>query len=301
MSTTITSITTPALHSARPDFFGTVRGELFKISRQWTTWIVLVLLTGIIFLPYLIRLTVSNTKDAINHDTLAFLYGDMSNNLAILRAFAGFALIILTARVIGLEYQLGTIRILLARGVGRLQLLSAKLLTMVIIALAIFVGGILLNLLLTLFVIGVTTGNLDALSKLTPGFWDDTRLYLLTVLASFGVTILMTTAVTVLGRSLSFGLSFGLSWFAADNLGTAIMGLAFEITHNDFWRNITAYFLGPNLNVMASQLLPIHVFTLGTSPLVNVDGTHTLVVTLVYAIIFLALAIVLTWRRDVKE
>src|SRR6266487_2243978 len=204
MSTTITSITTPALHSARPDFFGTVRGELFKISRQWTTWIVLVLLTGIIFLPYLIRLTVSNTKDAINHDTLAFLYGDMSNNLAILRAFAGFALIILTARVIGLEYQLGTIRVLLARGVGRLQLLSAKLLAIVIVALTLFAGGILLDGILTCALVAILTGSLNALNALTSTFWSNTWLYVLSVLISMGVTILLAAAVTVVGRSLSF-------------------------------------------------------------------------------------------------
>src|SRR2546429_1109115 len=67
------------------------------------------------------------------------------SGLAILRAFGGIFLIILTARVIGLEYQLGTIRILLARGVGRLQLLLVKLLTIVLVALLILVVGLLLN------------------------------------------------------------------------------------------------------------------------------------------------------------
>ena len=36
-------------------------------------------------------------------------------------------------------------------------------------------------------------------------------------------------------------------------------------------------------------------------PLVPVDGPHTLWVALVYAVIFATVALVLTWKRDVKE
>jgi zinc transporter ZupT len=118
-----------------------------------------------------------------------------------------------------------------------------------------------------------------------------------------GVTILLAAAVSVLGRSLSFGLTVAVAWFPADNLGTVIMLLANRLTHNDFWLNITGYFLGPNLNVMPTVVIadPKASFALGAPPLVQVDGTHTLLVTLVYALIFAVVAAVLTWRRDVKE
>ena len=53
-----------------------------------------------------------------------------------MRVFTSFFLLILTARVVGLEYQLGNIRVLLACGIGRLQLLFAKLLAVVVIALS---------------------------------------------------------------------------------------------------------------------------------------------------------------------
>jgi len=42
-------------------------------------------------------------------------------------------------------------------------------------------------------------------------------------------------------------------------------------------------------------------FSIGIPPQVDVDATHTLLVTLVYALIFAVTAIVLTWKRDVKE
>ena len=134
-----------------------------------------------------------------------------------------------------------------------------------------------------------------------PGLSDGWT-YILTLLINMGVTILLATAVSIVGRSLAFGLSVAVGWFAADNLGVIIMVLGYRLTHNDFWLNITTYFLGPNLNVMASQVIsPKRIGSIGIAPQASVNGTHTLLVALVYAIIFLAIAVVLLWRRDVKE
>ncbi len=289
------------VHSATPSFFGMLRGELFKVSRRWATWVMSVLLLGIICLPYLVRFTVPTVKDAIQKTPTAFFYTDMASNFAVLRVFTGFILIVLTAQVIGLEYQLGTIRVLLARGAGRLQLLAAKLLALTIIALLLFVVGILVNGLLSLAFVGILTGNFNALNGLPATFWADTRTYMLTILISMGATILMTTAASVLGRSLTIGLSTGLCWFAADNFGVIMMLLANRLTHNTFWTNVTAYFLGPNLNQMPTSLTAPFVLSIGIPPLVNVDGNHTLIVTLIYTLIFVVISIILTWRRDVKE
>ena len=61
MSTAVTTSAraehTLKLRNAKPSFFGTVRGEFFKIGRQWTNWIMLVLLLGVIVLPYIIEMT----------------------------------------------------------------------------------------------------------------------------------------------------------------------------------------------------------------------------------------------------
>jgi len=290
-----------ALHSSRPSFFGMLRGELFKVSRRWATWIMLVLLVGIICLPYLVRFTVPTVKNSIEHTPIPFFYSDMSSNLAVLRIFSGFILIVWTAQVIGLEYQLGTIRVLLSRGAGRLQLLGAKLLALIVLALLLFLGGVLLNIVLSLVFVQAIAGNLNALNNLPTSFWVDTRTYVLTVLISMGATILMTTAASVIGRSLTIGLSVALSWFAADNFGVIIMLLANRLTHNDFWTKVTAYLLGPNLNQMPVALTMPSVLSVGITPLVDVDGNHTLLVALVYSLVFVAIAVVLTRRRDVKE
>ena len=303
-----TTVTTPApagqiikIHSAKPSFFGILRGEFFKIRHQWITWIMLVLLLGAMVLPYIVESTAPNIKTQLLTAPLHFFYNQMSIGLSVLRVFTGIFLLIVTATAIGLEYQLGTIRVLLARGVGRLQLLSAKLLAVAIIALLLLVFGLLLNGLLTLALVAGLSGNLNALNSLTSTFWSDTWTYILTILLNMGVTILLATAVTVLFRSLSFGLSASLVWFPIDNIGIIFLVLAFRITHQDFWQNISAYFLGPNLNIMASALTSGRAESIGAQPLVQVDGTHTVVVALVYAVIFAVVAIILTWKRDVKE
>jgi len=303
MSAVMTSTTVgrTSLHTATPGFFGLVRGELFKIGKQWTTWIMLGLLVCVMALPNLVLMTVPSLKTNITAHPLDVLYRVSGIDLPVMRIFLGFFLLILTARVFGLEYQLGTIRILLGRGVGRLQLLSAKLLAVVLVALAVFVGALVYESIWSVILFLSAAGNLNVLSAATSTFWSDTGMFMVTVLISMGATILLAMAVTTIGRSLSFGLSAALSWFAIDNFGVIIMGLAFRLTGNDFWQNVTAYFLGPNLNVMQEVVVGSHPSSVGIPPSVPVDGTHTLVVTLVYSLIFAVVAVVLTWKRDVKE
>jgi ABC-2 type transport system permease protein len=299
--TTSTLAGRTSLHTATPSFFGLLSGELFKIRKQWTTWIMLALLACIMALPNLVIMSVSRVKTEVATVPLNALYRITGIDLPVMRVFIGFFLLILTARVFGLEYQLGTIRIILGRGVGRLQLLSAKLLAVVLVALAVFVASLLYESIWSVILFLGLAGNLNVLNAATSTFWSDTGMFMLTVLISMGATILLAMAVTTVGRSLSFGLSASLSWFAVDNFGVIIMALAFRLTGNDFWQNVTAYFLGPNLNLMQAVVVSSHPSPVGITPSVPIDGTHTLVVTLVYSLIFAVTAVVLTWRRDVKE
>lgn len=297
------------LHTARPSFFGLIRGEIFKVLHMWSTWITFVLLLLFISGPNLIILAQKTpafvVKDAMYYRH--FLFQEVEVNLGLLRVFAGFFLIILAANVFGREYQAGTIRVLLSRGVGRLQLLFAKLASVVLIALVVTAICLAISTLWFFLTISAReSGNADVYKYMDSEFWNNAWLYLLTVLISMGATILLTMALTAIGRSLSFGLSASLAWFPADNLLSVFMFLAYNLTNqNEFWLNITAYLLGPNLNYMPVAILPrqLQVSGIGTGPITKtpVDGTHTLLVTLVYAIIFLAIAIFLTWKRDVKE
>jgi ABC-2 type transport system permease protein len=232
---------------------------------------------------------------------LHFFYNSIGLNFFVLRVFIGFFLLILTASVFGREYQAGTIRVLLARGVGRVQLLWAKLAAVVVIALLALALGLLLNGIGMVVEMLVFQGNFNALQATNADFWHNTAVYVLTILISMGATILLAVALTAIGRSFVFGLSASLIFFPVDNIGTVFMRLGYRLTGNVFWNNITAYFLGPNLNQMVAAYVPNYFENEGVAPLVNVDATHTLVVAIVYAVIFLLVAVVLTWKRDVKE
>lgn len=308
MSATIaatTPIAASELHSAKPTFVGLVRGELFKISKQRATWILAVLLLGIICFPFLINFAARDVKDRLAFAPLDVLYRDLAENLLMLRIFSGTFLILVTARLIGMEYSGGTIRILLSRGVGRLQLLGAKLTAIGIVALGVLVFGVAIQFLLSLLQILLVAGNLDALKAANGTYWSDARTYVLTIALNMVVTILMATAVTVIGRSLAVGLSVGVAFFAVDNIGTIFLFLASRITGSNFWLLLSGDLLGPNLNAMSNRLLsaqadPAKVQALA-EPWVPVTGAHTILVACVWAVAFIVVAVVLTARRDVTE
>lgn len=296
-----------AVRTARPSFAGIVRGELFKIGRQRATWLLAVVLFAILCLPFLVAGAGSDLKDLIVQNPLQALYAIMGANLMVLRIFSGVFLVIVTSRLIGMEYSGGTIRILLARGVGRLELLGAKLLAATVVALGVLAAGIALDTVLSLLLVRGITGNLDILKALNANFWTDTCVSIGTVMLSMALTILMAAAVTVVARSLAGGMAASLSWFPADNIGVIFFLLGFRLTGNTFWTLVTGDLLGPNLNAMPGAVLPQRAFFAAApneglaTPLVPVSGGHTLLVCGLYMVVFIVAMVVPTWKRDVKE
>ena len=306
--------TAPAV---RPSFVGTLRGELFKITRQRSVWIATILLGGLICAPYLIYLAGRGIADSIASTPLDVLYTLMERDLEIVRAFSGIYLLVLAALVVGQEYQLGTIRILLGRGVGRLHLLGAKVLALAIVAVIVLAAALALDVALATVDLLILAHNLSAFSALTSQFWTDTEWYILSVAISMGATLLLGVAANVVGRSLAFGLGVSLVWFPADNIGSVLLALVGQFTNNTFWLKVSGYLLGPVLNVLPSLIVPARVITihgengvqtvskpastLGITPLVDITNTHAWLVIAGYCAVFAIVAIVLTWRRDVLE
>ncbi|HEY7093552.1 MAG TPA: ABC transporter permease [Ktedonobacterales bacterium] len=310
--------TTTFTRATKPSFLGAVRGEIFKQAHSRPVLGLALLVLVMAALPALFLALSPGTKSALASTPEIFYFTVMGADLSVLRIFAGIFVLIATAMLVGQEYQNGTIRVLLSRGVDRVQLLLAKLLAMSLLALALLAVALVVVALSSLLGIQIAAGSLDSLKVLNGDFWHSTWIYLLTVLISVGVSILLATCVAVMGRSLAFGVSAAIGWFAADNIGVLVMLLVYRFTQNDFWNQITGYFLGPTLNTMAAAVVPglpisvtapngtvVHTTfpaqVIGFPPLVTYDGTHALILTLVYAVVFFAVAAILTWRRDVKE
>ncbi|HEV8191388.1 MAG TPA: ABC transporter permease [Ktedonobacterales bacterium] len=307
-ATAAAAVSTPrgALHAATPSFVGIVRGELLKISRQWTTRLMALVAAGFVTFPYLNLLVLSDTRErVIAADPSTFRYGAVGIDATMLRVFGGALLIVVTARLIGMEYSGGTIRVILSRGVGRVQLLFGKLTAVTLAVLALSILGVAYAIVLEVLLLVIKVGSLDVLTHAPATFWQDSGVLYLTVLISLGAAILLAAAVAVLGRWLAFGMTAGIVWFPAENSATLFLLVAARLTGSNFWSLVSGDLLGPNLNIMAMNGLPARAAPVGsvtfTPPVVPVAGGHTLLVTAVWAAIFFTVALVLTSLRDVKE
>ena len=301
---------------ARASFPGLLRGELRKITHMRITWVLAAIIT-LFAIGLQILLLGGNNKAQLHGDPLGFFYIVMEGDLSLLRVFVGIFLLVLAAHVVGLEYQQGTIRILLGRGVGRLQLLAAKVTALVLVGLALLAVELLIELAFASIAIAILAEGHPYWTVLHDEFWVDVCYYLLYLLINAAATLLLGVAASVLGRSLAFGLTVGLSWFAIDNLSLLPLSLLYQLTHNDLWRNLSGLSLGLILNRLPDYIAPpYHIIVqgphgpvtiakpvegFGIIPLVHLDGAHALTVIAVYSIIFATVAIVLTRRRDVLE
>lgn len=289
------------LSAARPSptFWGAVRGEGLKLRRQRATWVML----GLGVVMFLVLLGAMNSAPNIKtqfQQSPEAWYRELLNIFtSVFDAGAGIFLLIASSRLVAMEYSGGTIRVLLGRGTGRLQLLAAKLFTLAVAGTALLAGFVLASAISVYLIVIGWVGSFSSVAAL-PNFWHDLVTCVGIAAVSIGINILLGTAAAVVGRSLAFGLGAALGLFPADNFGTIVMALLNRLTHQAFWNQVTAYFLGPNLNILSAKLIPGQRAAFA-EPLVSVSTTHVWVVIAVWAAAFIVLSVVLTARRDVLQ
>lgn len=310
MNMTLTTSMNETKEQNKPGFMGVYNGELFKAMRQRSNWIMFFGIMGLTLMFWLAFLLLSHNQQRILVNPAHYFYTNLTGTFNVFpRAFGGFFFIALTVRMIGLDYQQGTIRIILARGVDRMVLLAAKLaaaLTLSTAALAIFIAE---TIGVGMIISGVIANTTSIYSSLDATFWSGIWAYVVTLIVNMVVSILIGACVAVIGRSLAFGLGVGLIFFPADNIGSTILFIIYRVTGNDFWIKFSAYLLGPNLNLLPSLYAPTLTLqgelskptTLGATPLVNYDLTHVWFVIGIYAVAALVTMFVLTRQRDVLE
>jgi len=303
--------TAPA--AARPEIrtslLGLLRGELRKIIHLRITWVMAAVITVLVIGGQLLLISGPKNASDMASAPLNSYYNVIEGDIAIVRILSGVFIIILAAHVVGLEYQHGTIRVLLARGVGRLHLLGAKVAALALVGLIVLALESLIELAFAWGLSLALAHGGQPWRVLGATFWANLRIYLFYIVLNLVVTLLLAVAASVVGRSLAFGLAVGLSWFAVDNLLTIPLALLERLTGSDFWAKLSTVLLGPQLNRLPDYItLPDHeaahtitVGGFGPQPLLSVSGGHALLVIGVYSAIFLAVAIGLTWRREVLD
>ena len=287
----------------RPSFFGAVRAEAIKVSHQLSFWLMLV--AGFVLLGITVAAfsTIGNLPDTARTDPSGFARQMFDVYGTIFQIGSGIVLLIVGSRLIAMEYSSGTVRIAYARGVGRLQLLLAKMVLLAIIGVGLLVGWLLVVGSIVAALYANWTGGLAGLDKLDTGLQQDFGYWLLAQGISMGVVILLAAAMAGLGRSLAFAMAASLAFFPVDNFLVGIMALTARATRHDSpWRNITEYLLGPNLNSLVKLIEPDHGSPIAFAPPLNpIDGHHALLVIGAWAVLFAVIAIGRAVRPDVLE
>ncbi|HSS61405.1 MAG TPA: ABC transporter permease [Candidatus Limnocylindrales bacterium] len=289
--------------SLRPSFSGIVRGEALKLSRQLSLWLTL---GGSILLLAVIVLAVSgaqNLKPMLLADPTAWAYDKLETFGTLFQIGSGIFLLIFGSRLMGMEYSSGTIRILYARGTGRLQLLLAKMFTLAVVGVALLAGYLLLVGAILALMIVALSGSLDSAHHISNAFWSDLGRWALVQGISMGMAILIASAAVGVGRSLAFGIAAALAYYPVDNFLNILEILGIRATgHDQPWTAISQYMLSPNLNVLLTLMEPSHrARPAFASPLAPVDLTHALVVVGLFGLAFAIIALVRTLRPDVLE
>ena len=284
----------------RPSFAGAVRSELLKIRGQALTWILIAALVAVSAVTLGSVVSGDQVRNLLAHDPRSFYFNYLQAILTLFNTMSGVLLLIVSSRLVSLEYSGGTIRTVLARGTGRLHLLGAQLVALAISGLVVLAAFIAVCAATLYAVVVAWQGSFTPITSLPQVAWTDTWINLLVALVSMAFCILLGTTAAVVGRSVAFGVGAALAFFPADNFGTVVMALANRLTNQDVWLQVNQYFLGPTLNQLAASIQTDHAVRAAfATPLVKVDAAHCWIVIGVYSFVFLAASVVLTWRRDV--
>ena len=287
----------------RPRFFGAVRGEELKLTRQLSFWLSL----GAAFLLFgVIVLAISGAqslKPMLLSDPTQWAYDKLETFGTVFQIGSGIFLLIFGSRLIGMEYSSGTIRILYARGMGRLQLLLAKFLTLAMVGVVLLAGyAVVAGTVLGLMII-VLSGSLDPVQHVSNAFWADLGRWSLVQGISMGLAILIAGAAAGIGRSLAFAMAAALVYYPVDNFLNILEVLGIRATgHDQPWMAISQYQLATNLNVLLTLMEPTHrARSAFAAPLASVDFNHALAVVGVFALVFAVIAVGRAVRPDVLE
>jgi len=287
----------------RPSFIGAVRGEVLKVSRQLSFWLMLASSLLLLAVIVLAMTSAGNLQGQLSSDPLGFFYGARDVFGTVFQIGSGIFLLIIGSRLFAMEYSSGTIRVLYARGIGRLRLLLAKMLTLAIIGVVLLAGYLVLTGAIITLVVNAWSGGLSPIHNLPQSFWQDLERWALVQGISMGIAILMAAAAAGIGRSLAFAMAASLAFFPVDNFSTILLFLATRITRKDHpWVDISQYELGPNLNIVLNLIEPgHHAHAAFAAPLAPVDANHALAVIAAFAVGFAIIAVLRAVRPDVLE
>ncbi len=258
-----------------------VRGELRKIIFQRTNWALPVAAVG---LGILAAKTAGDAAPRLGPFQLAL---DTYRTFA--AAAIGVMMLGLSAQLVAAEYQWGTIRVVIGRGVGRLRLLGAQLTAVTIVA---------VPLLALLGVGGATYLAVRLASRSASAVWSEVWLSAIVVLLSAVVCGILGAAAGAVGRSMTLAMVIVAGFFPLDNVLGFLLPLIQNATQEQVWAAATTYLLGSTLNQLPAVLMGRPAAQM-VGPALTTDLTHCLVVIAGYIGVLGTAAVLFTSQRDI--
>ena len=289
----------PGSRTAQPTFRGALRGELLKVRRNRPSSVIVAL--GLLFLALVLVLYASEPqyRASLTQHPLTGFYSILHPLELFFTAGAGIALLLTGARLLGMEFDLGTVRVLFSRGTGRQQLLAAKIAALSIFGLILLVGFVVLSAIGTVAVVQHQTGSLSALRSLPASAWANVGLAILACAISEFSCILLAVAMAALRRSVTGGMLLAVLFFPVDNGLAMALNQLTNITKSQLWKDATAFLYGPNLNHLPTLMQIQQAGAVGslTTPSVTTSLVETMMVVAAWWLVLLVLAMTsLAWH-----
>ena len=280
--------------------------EFFKLRKRMMTWILAVLMVGLVILLYSVFWSVSGHVTTFGESAeftgedlrrALFLQASVPFSLQVVVSFGTIFAMILAAGAVGSEYSWGTVRLMATAASGRVRLIAAKLL----VVCGLVAAGALLAVAVGLVyssIITVTNGGSD-FSFVTPGFIRDQ-------VESFGRSLFVMApyvtlafAMAAIGRSTLAGVGAGIGIAFVEPLIGGLMRLA-----GNPWKEIPNYLINANSNVILlhNKLPDVVRFGPTTQDLVQRHPNSTpeaMFILAIYSGAFVALAFLVYRRRDI--
>ncbi|HLI07846.1 MAG TPA: ABC transporter permease [Ktedonobacteraceae bacterium] len=279
----------------RQDFLSTVlrltSTELYKIRRRAMSKVMGIIALATILFTYLFAPFIS--QDLVHLPLSVTVAVEVPRLLGIVLT------IVLVGTIVGGEYGIGTIRLMLTRGPSRIQFLLGKIgaaLACIMLGLLfMFLAGILLGQAVSLFINVPTNWHFFSLDWL-----GRVLLYLLSAMFGLCIYAMMALFLAILGRSSTAGVAGAMTWSLLEPVFGLLVSTVGERIHGPlgaFFVSIPDYLISNNVGVLLQNE---SIFLTHDQP-ATLSNLHALLVLALYLLVFFGLSWWLLERRDITN
>ena len=281
--------------------------EFFKLRKRMMTWVLALLLVGIVVLLYSILWSISERSVTFGEHgqftakqlrEALFLQSSVPFSLQLVSSFGTLFAVILAAGAIGSEYAWGTVRLAATAASGRLRLIAARL----IVVCALIAAGTLLAV-----AAGLVYSTMIMSLNSSADFSFVTASFIGHQTASYGRTLFVLApfvaiafAAAVIGRSTLAGVGAGLGIAFLEPIISSLMRAA-----GGFWTHIPNYLPSANKQVIMLQNSLPEILRVGPGAELRDAAANSVekaaIILALYTIGFVALGLYTYRRRDITS